>query len=181
MLPLSQMLTIDKMMTDKAIMSTMNLFGIIVYTVEHPYIMKMLRDQDFWASLNARTKGWILYAIRPDDYYMHLTEEYLLPQLGIKDSKSLPQLVVLASTSNGDIKQHNYPLDDSDVSTAYRSIEKTVDIITDAASKIIPQERNGVNVHREVIAALDAELATARWRRVSLEFIRFVKDLLGLG
>ena len=179
MLPLSQMLTIDKMMTDKAIMRTMNLFGVIVYTVEHPYIVKMLRDKDYWASLNARTKGWILYAIRPDDNHIHLTEEYLLPHLGITDSSTLPQLVILAAAPGMQIMQQNFPIDDTDVETAYHSIERIIGIVTQAASRIIPQERNGVNVYREVVAAVKSELATERWKQVSGEFMGLIRELIG--
>lgn len=57
MLPLEEMLTVKKLIQDKASYRTMNIFGIIVYTEEHPFIVKELRDKDYWASLNARTKN----------------------------------------------------------------------------------------------------------------------------
>lgn len=177
MMPLGNMLTINRMMDDGHSLGTMNLFGIIVYTVEHPHIVKMLKDQDYWASLNARTKGWILYAIRPDDNHTHLTEEYLLPQLGITDSSTLPQLVILAAAPGEQIMQQCFPIDDTDVETAYHSIERTIDIVTRSASRIIPQERDGVNVYREVVAAVKSELATERWKRVSSEFVWLLKEL----
>ena len=180
MLPLNQMLTTQKLMADKAIVGTMNLFGVLVYTEEHPFIVKMLRDQDFWRSLNARTKGWILYAVRPDDNHFHLTDEYLLPQMGIKNSEILPQLVIFAQTPEGKILQQNYPIEDSDVVTAYNSLEKAVDVVSAAAAKIIPDERNGVNVHREVAASLRAELAKEQWKKVTSEFAKYVRWLWGL-
>ena len=180
MLPLSRMLTVEKMMTDKVTYGTMNLFGIIVYTEEHPFVVRMLKNQEFWESLNSRTRGWILYAVRPDNRHRHLTEDYLLPQLGIKDSEDLPQLILLATSSNGEIKQQNYPIDDSDENAAYRSIEKILKIVRVAAKKINPEELDGPNVHREITAAIDAELATARWKRISSELAKFVFGLLGL-
>ena len=181
MLPLKQMLTAEKLMADKAILGTMNLFGVLVYTEEHPYIAMMLRNKDFWRSLNSRTRGWILYSVRPEDDYMHLTEEYLLPQLGIQRSEDLPQLVILAMTPEGTILQQNFPIDDSNVDNAYHSLENTVGIVSDALKKIIPSERNGINVHREVVASLRSELAKCHWKRVSSEFARFVFGLLGIG
>lgn len=157
----------------------MNIFGLIVYTEEHPYIIKVLRDNDYWASLNAKTKNWILYAIKPDDDYSHLTKEYILPQLGINDSKELPLLVIVAIGLDRSFLQRSFQIDDKDENTAYRSIMEQVSIVTEAASRIIPEYRSSTNVHREAIKAIESELATKKWKKMTDAFVRLIKSLVG--
>ncbi len=177
MLPLEEMLTVEKLIQDKASYGTMNIFGIIVYTEEHPFIAKVLRDKDYWASLNARTKNWILYAIRPDENHGHLTDEYILPQLGIDNSKDLPQLVIIAIGPNKTLMQHSFPIDDNDEVTAYRSIEEQINIVTEAAANIYPEYRYSTHVHREAVRALEAEMAKKEWKKVTIEGGKFIWSL----
>ncbi len=157
----------------------MNIFGLIVYTEEHPYIIKVLKDNDYWASLNAKTKNWILYAIKPDNNHGHLTKEYILPQLGISDSDELPLLVIVAIGPNRTLLQRNYHIDDKDENTAYRSLAEQVSIVTEAASRIIPEYRSSTNVHREAIKALEAEMASKKWKTMTEAFVRLIKYLVG--
>ncbi len=159
----------------------MNIFGVILYTEEHPFIVKVLRDRDYWASLNARTKNWILYAIKPDDHFIHLTDDYLLPQMGVADSRELPLLVIVAIGPDCTLKQRSFRIDDADEVTAYRSIEKQINVITEAASRILPQYWSSTNVHREAVKALEAELASKRWKKVTAEFQTLVGKVLGLA
>ena len=179
MLPLDKMLTVQKLIEDRSSFRTMNIFGIIVYTEEHPYIIKVLRDKDYCASLNAKTKNWILYAIKPDNNHGHLTKEYILPQLGISDSKELPLLVIVAIGPNRTLLQRNYQIDDKDEDTAYRSLAEQVSIVTEAASRIIPEYRSSTNVHREAIKALEAEMASKKWKTMTEAFVRLIKYLVG--
>ena len=179
MLPLDKMLTVQKLIEDRSSFRTMNIFGIIVYTEEHPYIVKVLRDEDYWASLNAKTKNWILYAIKPDKNHGHLTKEYLLPQLGITNSNELPMLVIVAIGPDRTLLQRNYPIDDKNEDIAYRSIEEQVSIVTAAASKIIPEYMSSTNVHREVTKALESELASKKWKPMTEAFVDLIKCIVG--
>ena len=180
MFPLSDILTIEKMTSDRLSCGTSNLFGIIVYTDEHPYIKKMLRDTDYWESLNARTKGWLIYAVRPGDNSLGVTEDYLLPLLDIQDSGNLPQLILITPTPDNHFLQRNYPIDDTNVETAYKSLQSTVDKVTAAVAKINAQDRDGVDIHKVVTDALDHELAKQRWKRVSFPFLGLIREIVGL-
>lgn len=181
MLPLKEMLNVQNLMKDEMKYGTANIFGLIAYSERNPYIVKVLRDDDFWRSLNARTKGWILYAIKPDSrYYCGGNADFINDNLRIAPEE-YPQLVILSIGTDGDMKQRNYPIDDSSVDNAYKSIENNIGIITGAVEKIHPEYKLSTNVNREVIAALDAELAKSQWKKVSkslLDFVLFIRNLL---
>lgn len=167
MLPLERMLETQQLIRDRVSYNTANVFGVIAYTVENPYIVKVLRDQDFWRSFNSRTKNWILYAIQPDGRYAHLTDEYILPELGVEKKDDLPLLIVFAIGPEGQYLQRSYPIDDRNEQTAYDSIRNIVKIITDTIHAIAPENLLSTNVIREVKKNLDAELAKKQWKKVT--------------
>ena len=184
MLPLDKMMNVQQLIKDRMTYKTANVFGMIVYTEENPHIVKVLRDQDYWNSLNARTKNWILYAVKPDDNYSHLLDSYIMPQLGLSTNRSLPLLIVFAEDSNQIIYQREYDIDDSSVTVAYQSIEATVKTISDAVSAIFPENLSSLNVFREVEKALDAELSKKHWKKVTSEMAKFwgnvlIKSIIG--
>lgn len=178
MLPLEKMLSVDLLIKDKRQYRTANIFGFIAYSERNPYIAKVLKDELFWKSLNARTEGWILYAVKPDsDYFGDGNALYINESLGLK-SQDYPQLVILGIGSNQVMMQRNYPISNKSIDDAYASIEKSIDIVSAAVEKIYPEYRSSTYVHREVIEALDAELATERWKRVSHALVEFVRMLI---
>lgn len=69
-------------------------------------------------------------------------------------------------------------MDDSSIENAYKSIEKTVDIVTTSVEAILPQYRSSTNVSREVIKALDAELASGQWKRASDQLFKVISILM---
>lgn len=167
MLPLESMLNTQLLIRDRVTYKTANIFGVIAYTVENPHIVKVLRDRDYWASLNSRTINWILYAVQPDGKYAHLTEEYILPQMGVEKKEDLPLLVVFAIGPDGQYLQQSYAIDDCDEQTAYGSIESIVNTITETVRNIAPENLSSTNVIREVKKNLDAELAKKQWKKVT--------------
>ena len=71
----------------------------------------------------------------------------------------------------------NYPISDNSVDDAYRSIENNVDVITAAVKRIHSNYKSATGVHREVVTALAAELASGRWKRVTKVFAKFLVSL----
>ena len=178
MLPLEKMLSVDLLIKDKRQYRTANIFGFIAYSDRNPYIAKVLKDELFWKSLNARTEGWILYAIKPDsDYYGGGNAEYINKSLGLKP-EDYPQLVILGIGSNQVMMQRNYPISDKSIDDAYTSIEKNIDVVSAAVEKIYPEYKTSTHVHREVIQALDAELATEHWKRAAHALFELVMKLI---
>lgn len=178
MLSLDKMMTVQQLIKDRMTYKAANVFGMIVYSEENPHLVKVLRDQDYWNSLNAQTKNWILYAVKPDENYSHLLDSYIMPQLGLSTNRSLPLLIVFAEDSNQIVYQKEYDIDDSSVTVAYESIKATVKTISDTVSAIFPEYLSSPNVFREVEKALDAELAKKHWKRVTSEMAKFVGNIL---
>ena len=177
MFPLEEMLNVELLMDCKRQYHTANVFGFIAYSERNPYVAKVLQDKDFWKSLNARSEGWILYAIKPDsEYFKGGNADYINKSLGLK-SEDYPQLVILAIGSNQVMMQQNYPISDKSVDDAYRSIENNVDVITAAVKRIHSNYKSATGVHREVVTALAAELASGRWKRVTKVFAKFLVSL----
>lgn len=180
MLSLDQMLNVELLIKDKKQYRTANIFGFIAYSARNPYVAKVLKDKDFWQSLNARTEGWILYAIKPDsEYYVSGNADYINHSLGLEPT-DYPQLVILSIGSNRVMMQRNYPISDESLDDAYKSIEQQINTVTAAVKKILPCNMQTTNVSREVIKALDAELASDRWKRVSVSFAEFIIKLLSI-
>ena len=177
MFPLEEMLNVDLLMDCKRQYHTTNVFGFIAYSERNPYVAKVLQDKDFWKSLNARSEGWILYAIKPDsEYFKGGNADYINDSLGLKPEE-YPQLVILAIGSDQVMMQRNYPISDNSVDDAYKSIKNNVDVITAAVKRIHPNYKSATGVHREVLTALDAELASGRWKRVAKLLAKFLIDL----
>ena len=178
MFPLEKMLSVDLLIKDKRQYRTANIFGFIAYSERNPYIAKVLKDELFWKSLNARAEGWILYAIKPDSvYFKDGNALYINESLGLKP-KDYPQLVILGIGSNQVMMQRNYPISDKSIDDAYASIEKNINIVSAAIEKIYPEYKSSTHVHREVIQALDAELATEKWKRAAHALAEFVQRLI---
>lgn len=173
MLPLEKMLDISLLIKDKTTYGTANIFGFIAYTDQNPYVVKVLQDDVFWKSLHSRTEGWILYAIKPDSsYYGGGNAEHINNSLGLTP-KDFPQLIILSIGSDQVMMQRNYPIIGKSEIEIYNSIEQIIDTITAAVKRIEPRYKNSTNVHREVVKAVDSELASGQWKKVATAFAKF--------
>ena len=178
MLPLDQMLSVDLLIRDKKIYRTANIFGFIAYSERNPFVVKVMRDRDYWNSMNIRTTGWVLYALKPEsEYYAGGNADYINQCLGLKP-EDYPQLIILGIGSDRVMKQRNYPITGDSVEGVYMSIEKNIDIVSASVKKIFPDYKSSTNVFREVVASLDAELFSTRWKRVASELREIVLPLV---
>ena len=177
MFPLDRMLDVELLIRDRRRYRSANIFGFIAFSDPNPFIIKVLKDKDFWQSINDRTEGWILYAIKPDsDYYNGGNADFINSSLGLEPN-DYPQLVILSIGTDQVMMQKSYPIFDASVDEAYNSIKHIIDIVTDTAKSIYPEYRSSTNVHREVLKAVDAELASGRWKRTASSFAKFVLSL----
>lgn len=178
---LNEMINVQLLIKDKKQFGTANIFGFIAYSERNPYVAKVLEDKTFWEGLNARTEGWILYAIKPDsNYFKGGNADYINQSLGLQP-EDYPQLIILAIGSNKIMMQRNYPISGDSTERVYNSIQKNIDIITNAVRMIYPEFKNSTHVHREAVLALDAELASGRWKKVAEAFSRVVFLLIKKG
>ena len=46
--------------------SPSNIYGFILFTEEHPYVKKVLRDEDFWSEFNVKSgANWPIFSVKP--------------------------------------------------------------------------------------------------------------------
>ena len=90
------------------------IYGFILYTEQDPYVAKVLRDDDFWVSLDSISgSNWPIFAVRPlakgktvvrgggSNGIGFMVQTWLEPKsnlsilkdFGLKDSCELPQFV----------------------------------------------------------------------------------------
>ena len=183
MYSLEEMLNIDLLNDSKRRFKTANLFGFIAYSERNPYVAKVLQDKFFWDSLNVRSRGWIVFAIRPNSsFYGGANADFINQSLGVMPEE-YPQFVILAIDTDKQLLQCNYPISDGSIDDAYKSIQQIVDEITHSITRINPENKSSTCVYREVRKDLDATLTSARWKRVSKELVHvlssFLSNILG--
>ena len=121
--------------------------------------------------------GFIAYSDRNPYIAKVLKDELFWKSLGLKP-KEYPQLVMLGIGSNRVMMQRNYPISDKSVDDAYASIEKNIDIVSAEIKRIYSEYKSSTHVYREVIQALDAELATEHWKRAAHALFELVRKLI---
>lgn len=174
--------------------------GIILYSDENPYVKKVLRDDDYWKSLDKLSgPRWPIFAIRPKERpintYKRLPsncsydlydiggkpEDNLLylSDFGIEDIKELPLFIAFMWDDEGVLRQVNVPIEGDDEKSVYKSLESIVDAISQAEKQIKPEYRGTVNVFREVKSSLGA----IKFRRKAIktnEVVKLIREILSL-
>ena len=174
------MLSVGLLFKDKKTYRTANIYGFIAYSERNPFVLKVMNDHDFWKSLNSRATGWILYALNPkSEYYAGGNADFINQSLGLTP-EDYPQLIIIGIGSNQIMAQRTYPISGDSVESVYKSIEEYIDTVSDSVKKIHPKYRTSTNVFREVTAALDAKLASTRWKCATSEFKKMVNALLAI-
>lgn len=84
MFPLYKMLDVQQLIAAKKQYKTANIFGLIIYSERNPHIVKVLKDVDYWNSLNTRTPGWIVFAVKPGSEYGGGNLDYIYESLKLK-------------------------------------------------------------------------------------------------
>lgn len=178
MFPLEDLLNVELLIKDRQKHRTSNIFGFIAYSDKNPYVKKVIKDKDFWQSLDARTEGWILYAVKPDSQrYGGGNAIFVDDSLGLKP-EDYPQLIILGIGPNQTMLQKNYPIEGHTIDSTYESIEKSIDLVTRTLGQIQPEYRSSTRVHREVVKAVNAELSSGRWKKVSYALVQFLKGYI---
>ena len=176
------------------------IYGIILYTDENPYVKKVLRDDDYWKSLDNRSGSrWPIFAIRPKKCPVYTPkglpsncsfELYdiggdpadnilYLNDFGIEDIKELPLFIAFMWDDEGVLRQINVPIEGNNTESVYKSIESIVDTISQAEKQIKSENRGTVNVFREVKSSLEA-LQFRKKAIKTFEFVKLIKEIRGL-
>lgn len=152
------------------------IYGFILYTDQDPYVAKVLRDDDFWKSLDSISgANWPIFAARPLEkgqmivkgsskgdigFMVHTWDEpiankQVLEDFGIEDTQDMPIFVVFMWDDSDNLNAVMTPIRGNDVDTTYHSIREIVKTIANVETEILPEYKGTVNVFREVKSALD--------------------------
>lgn len=168
-----------------------DVFGIILYTVEHPYIVKILRDDDFWKALDAKSgKRWVIFSIRPEKgkTVMQLPKPIpgliqmlvaipewrepahnveLLSLLGLDDTQELPILLVFAQPTGGDLLRAIFKISGDTPEQAYASLERAVTAASNAIKNVTAENiKNTFEIFNLVDSAATQEVTLQRFKSV---------------
>lgn len=159
--------------------SITRIYGFIMYTRRHSYIVKVLRDNDFWNELNEISgANWPIFSVKPlldgkygrprssnDEYVMeHMIPIWnepnqnrkLLNLFNLKESSNLPCFIAFIWNDKQELEQITWPLKNTSEQDAFDSIREIVEIISQVESDILPQYKSSESVFREVKDSIEA-------------------------
>ncbi|SCY44544.1 hypothetical protein [Desulfoluna spongiiphila] len=174
-----------------------HLFGVMLYTDEHPNIKKVLRDDDYWLSFNELTGDrFCVFSVRPQKgkyqypsfpsgtmgMMVPLWREpsentKLLKVFDLKDTQTLPMLLLFTKVEEEYLKIE-VALEDSSIDAAYSSIRKELESSCIAINRI---KKENLNNPEGLFAALSFNQDNKKsWQRIKkgLDIFGYIKGLL---
>jgi hypothetical protein len=175
-----------------------SIYGFILYTDAHPYVKKVLRDDDFWSALDEISGDyWLIFSIRPEkgtfEYPDFQKDEVglmipiwkepkenkkVLEEFGLQSTIDLPLFIAFAQDVDGEILKCTLRINDESYESAYDSIKKYVNIITDSIKKISPENRRNP---LGTFAAVNYTLTEhEQWKKIKkgIKFVEWIKGWL---
>lgn len=152
-------------------------FGVLLFTDEHPNIIKILKDNDYWRAFDELSGNkWAIFSIKPKIGTYEVPEHppgslgYLIPiwkepndnkkileTFSLENTKSLP-LFLLFSEIDGDIIKLTLKINDDTEQEAYKSIKNSITLITNAVNEIKKENiKNADGVYSAMSLAVDKQ------------------------
>lgn len=154
------------------------IYGFVLYTKKHPFVVQALRNPDIWNALDESSgSNWPIFAVRPLDHgtshssgggspfaMSFLVETWdeptrnipVLNDFGLEDSKSLPLFMAFMWDENDELHQIAVPFNGYDENTVFHSLEEIVNVVSKAQDDVPDEERNTIAVFNNVKKALTA-------------------------
>lgn len=175
-----------------------NIYGLIIYNDANPYIKKVLRDKDFWLSLDQVSgPSFPVFTIKPKegnfkserdgksmDFLVELwneprENEELLNELKLDDTSELPMLLIFTSIDN-EIVYAGFNIENENTDLTYKSLKNTLNSVKETISKFdFNQYNNAESLFREVTGNLDYIFT---WKKVisGLDIIKKFKSYMNI-
>jgi hypothetical protein len=136
--------------------SVVKVFGAIAYSDRHPHIKKVLRDEDYWSSLNEISgQRWAIFSARATEGHMEIRgggppgtlsmmiqvwvepseNKKLVEYLGIESTEK-PLFIIFTRLKTGEILKSDLRLDDSSVENAHKRLSEIIHDLSWAVEKI---------------------------------------------
>lgn len=180
-------------------------FGVILFTIEHPYVAKVLRDDDQWKALSAAAgPRWPIFAIRPYAgninpvpapgnirylYNLEVIKEWqepddnlkLLEAFQIDSTRALPTLLVFTTLPGGERLQMQWPFPSG--TSQDDCFNKLLPVVKSASEAISEVTNDNLKHNQEVFdliksANIQHRVLAALKNGVSI--VQWVKSLKGL-
>ena len=158
---------------------------------------KVLKDNDFWKALD-KTSGnnWAVFSIKPkkgkmetpmnESGYLSMMVAIwkepkdnikLLKEFNLKDTSNLPLLLIVSRNENDEILKCEFPINDSSIANAYKSLKEGLEIVSSTLSFIEPKNKNNDQVYMNVKGSIQHNLI---WKKIhkGTTYVTWIKDLL---
>jgi len=152
--------------------SVVKVFGAIIYSDRHPHVKKVLRDEDYWRSLNEISgQRWAVFAARAVEGHTEIrgggppgtlsmmiqvwvepSENRILIEYLELESTEKPIFIIFTRLKTGEILKSALRLDDSSTENAYKRLSEVIHDLTWAVEKI---DRENIENYESVFNAVN--------------------------
>lgn len=202
MIPLNEDFGIHKL-KQQCDNSITRIYGFIMYTRSHSYIVKVLRDNDFSNELNEISgANWPIFSVKPlleekheapcssiDENVIQMMKptwnepnqnRKLLDFFNLKESQHLPCFITFIWNDKQELEQITWPLKNTSKQDAFNSIREIVTIISQREFGILPQYKSSESVFREVKGSIQGVIERRKIIIIAERFLRIKELLIGL-
>lgn len=175
--------------------SNSRIYGFILYTSSHPFVVKTLKDQEFWNALDEISgPNWPIFSVKPKyrkytSYRRHNpigTLEMMVPTsvypsnnkeflnfFGITDIDMLPCFVAFVWDDDDKLRTIACKIASKPVKAVYDSLEEIVKIISKVEAQIPEEDKTTELIFQKVEKALKMR----NFKYVILDAIQTIKDI----
>ena len=178
------------------------IFGFILYTEQHPFMVKVLQDSAYWKALDSISgPNWPIFAVRPLEkgYYgcprsrgnekhmmIHTWNEPqtnlpILQDFDLKSSNELPCFVAFMWDDNDNLKRISIPISGNNTESVYNSIEEIVRVVAETEKNVLPEYKHNVELFDNVsknLEALKCKHTLKTIMHTGWKFIEFFKSFV---
>lgn len=175
------------------------IYGLILYTRRNPFVVKALKDDDFWLALNDESgPNWPIFAISPSgdnaNYFSRSSDTRLMEMMvnisndpdennqfidffNLNGKEDLPCIIFFIWDDNEKLQMIKCPIIGNSSSQVYRCISKYVNCVANAESNILDEYKQSENLFREVkkdLEALNIKYRIIRGSNIISNFLDFI-------
>ena len=185
-----------ELLRDKCNESNSRIYGFILYTKGNPYVVKALKDQEFWDALDDLSgPNWTIFSVKPKPHQetnqsrgyakMRIVKPVngdnnkFLNFFGITDMDMLPCFMAFIWGDDGKLKTIACKIASEPETAVYKSLEEIVKIISKVEAQIPEEEKTTELVFQKVEKAL--KMRNLKYVILdAIQTIRNIKDFIGL-
>lgn len=162
--------------------SNTRIFGFIMYTRRHSYVVNALSDTNKWNELDEISgANWPIFSVRPRDNYSPRRPTYydrgpfytnmmvmttdepndnrdLFEIFSLNEKEDLPCFVIFIWRDDDELERLVWKLNNDSVDEVFKSIREVVEIISETEEAIKPEYKKSENVYRNVKQNVEARL-----------------------